>query len=99
MVCLKRKNTEYIVERAITTHENNPELPLVRTEYHYNEEAVEQFTDKEYNIEVISYCQECPTPPIAPQAEDFETEEECQQAKSEFEEKFIECCPLLYFCR
>lgn len=90
VVCLKRKNTEYIVERAITTHENNPELPLARTEYHYNEEAVEQLTDKEYNIEVISYCQECPTPPTTLQAEDFETEEEYQQAKGEFEKEFIE---------
>jgi len=88
--CLKLKNTEYIVERAITAHENNPELPLARTEYHYNEEAVEQLTDKEYNIEVISYCQEYPKPTTAPQAEDFETEEEYQQAKGEFEEEFIE---------
>lgn len=88
--CLKCKNTEYIVERAIATHENNPELPLARTEYHYNEEAVEQLTDKEYDIEIINYCRECPIPPTAPQADDYQTDEEYQQAKGEYEEELIE---------
>ncbi|NCC08928.1 MAG: ParB/RepB/Spo0J family partition protein [Bacteroidia bacterium] len=88
--CLKSKNTEYIVERAITTHENNPELPLARTEYHYNEEAVEQLTDKEYDIEVINYSRECPIPPNVPQADDYETDEEYQQVKGEYEEELIE---------
>lgn len=88
--CLKCKNTQYIVERAIATHENNSELPLIRTEYHYNRDAVEQLTDREYDIKVINYCRECPTPPTVPQAEYFDTDEEYQQAKDEYEEKLIE---------
>ena len=63
---------------------------MARTEYHYNEEAVEQLTDKEYDIEIINYCRECPIPPTAPQADDYQTDEEYQQAKGEYGEDLIE---------
>lgn len=88
--CLKRKNTDYIVERAIETHENNPELALARNEYQYSEEAVEILTDKEYDITIVSYCKSCPQPPTAPDAEDFETEEEYQKAMAEHQENMID---------
>ncbi|MFI3290078.1 MAG: ParB/RepB/Spo0J family partition protein [Rikenellaceae bacterium] len=71
--CLKAKNTAYIVERAITTHENNPELPLARYDYRFDESAVEELTAKGYEVAVVDWCRDCP---VEPNYDDFETEEE-----------------------
>ncbi len=79
--CLKAKNTAYIVERAIQTHEQNPELPLARYDYRNDESAIEELTAKGYDIQVVDWCRECPTPPVA---EDFETDEEYQEELAEF---------------
>ncbi|MFI3303992.1 MAG: ParB/RepB/Spo0J family partition protein [Rikenellaceae bacterium] len=66
--CLKAKNTAYIVERAIDTHERNPELPLARNDYRYDEGAVEELTAKGYDIQKIDWCRSCP---IEPNEDDF----------------------------
>ena len=79
--CLKAKNTTYIVERAIETHENNPELPLARNDYRFDEGAIEELTTNGYEMQVVEYCKECPTPPVA---DNFETEEEYQAEFNEF---------------
>ncbi|MFI3306523.1 MAG: ParB/RepB/Spo0J family partition protein [Rikenellaceae bacterium] len=78
--CLKAKNTAYIVERAITTHENNPELPLARNDYRYDEVAIEELTAKGYDIRVVDWCRECPTPPLA---------EECESAE-EYQDELLQ---------
>lgn len=88
--CLKRKNVDYIVERAIETHESNPELALARNEYNYSEDAVEILTDKEYDINVVSYCRPCPQPPTEPNVEDYESEEEYNAALAEHEEDMLD---------
>ncbi len=85
--CLKAKNTAYIVERAVQTHEQNPELPLARYSYRYDEGAVEELTAKGYDVQVVDYCTECPTPP---HFEDFESEEEYQAELAEFIEDTTE---------
>lgn len=89
-VCLKRKNVEYIVSRAIATHESNPELPLVRNEYRYCADAVDILTNKEYEITVISHCHNCPIPPTEPQTDEYETDEEFAEAQAGYEEELME---------
>ena len=79
--CLKAKNTTYIVERAIETHERNPELPLARNDYRFDEGAIEELTAKGYQMQVVEYCKECPTPPVA---DSFEIEEEYQKELAKF---------------
>ncbi|MFI3306818.1 MAG: ParB/RepB/Spo0J family partition protein [Rikenellaceae bacterium] len=79
--CLKAKNTAYIVERAIDTHERNPELPLARNDYRYDEGAIEELTAKGYDIRIVDWCRECPTPPAE---DDFELDEEYQAECVEF---------------
>ncbi len=85
--CLRAKNTAYIVDRAIMTHEQNPELPLARYDYRNDESAIEQLSDKGYEIQVVDYCKECPVPPVA---EEFETEEEYQAELADFMEETTE---------
>ena len=86
--CLQNKNSQYITARAIDTHENNPELPLARGEYRYDEKAIEELTAKGYEVEIIDYCRECPEPPISPNVDDYETAEEYKDAMVEYE---VEC--------
>ncbi len=88
--CLNKKNVDYIVERAITSYEQNPELPLAHTKYQYNESAVEELTAKGYEVEVISYCQSCPVAPTAPNQDDYTTTEEYEEAVAEYNEECIE---------
>ncbi|MFI3306473.1 MAG: ParB/RepB/Spo0J family partition protein [Rikenellaceae bacterium] len=71
--CLKSQNTAYIVDRAIKTHENNPELPLARYEYRFDEDAVKQLTDRGYEVAVVDWCRECP---VEPDEDDFEDDAE-----------------------
>ncbi|MFR9592774.1 MAG: ParB/RepB/Spo0J family partition protein, partial [Rikenellaceae bacterium] len=85
--CLKAKNTAYIVERAIDTHERNPELPLARNDYRYDEGAIEELTAKGYDIRVVDWCRECPTPPVE---DDFEADEAYQAEYSKFMEATAE---------
>ena len=85
--CLKAKNATYIVERAIETHERNPELPLARYDYRFDEGAIEELTAKGYEVEVVECCRECPTPP---NAEEFETDEEYQDELAEFMQETTE---------
>ena len=79
--CLKAKNTAYIVERAIQTHEQNPELPLARYEYRHDESAIEELTAKGYEVKIVDWCRECPTPPVV---DNCETDEEYQEELDEF---------------
>ena len=88
--CLQNKNSQYIIGRAIDTHENNPELPLARSEYRYDEKATEELTAKGYEVNVIDYCHQCPEPPISPSADDYETTQEYQDAVVEYEEECVE---------
>ncbi len=82
--CLKAKNTAYIVERAIETLERNPELPLARYDYRFDESAIEELTAKGYEIEVVSWCNECPE---QPHQDDFESEQQYQEELAEYIEK------------
>ncbi|MFI3290126.1 MAG: ParB/RepB/Spo0J family partition protein [Rikenellaceae bacterium] len=79
--CLKAKNTAYIVERAITTHENNPELPLARYDYRFDESAVEELTAKGYEVAVVDWCRDCP---VEPNEDDFEDDEEYQEGLTDY---------------
>ena len=88
--CLQNKNSQYIIGRAIETHENNPELPLARNEYRYDEKAIEELTSKGYEVEVIDYCHQCPEPPISPNKDDYEIAEEYADAMVEYDEECVE---------
>ena len=88
--CLQNKNSQYIIGRAIDTHENNPELPLARSEYRYDEKATEELTAKGYEVNVIDYCHQCPEPPISPSVDDYVTTQEYQDATVEYEEECVE---------
>ncbi len=85
--CLKAKNTAYIVERAIATHEQNPELPLARYDYRYDETAIEELSTKGYDIKIVDWCRESPTPPVV---DDYENDEEYQADLAEFIEETTE---------
>lgn len=88
--CLKAKNTVYIVERAKAFVEKNPELPLSVTNLNACKDAVDILTEQEYVITEINYCRACPVPPTAPEKEDYETDEEYNEAKGEYEESVID---------
>lgn len=88
--CLKAKNTAYIVERAKEFVEKNPELPLSVSNMNACRDAVDILTEQEYVITEINYCRACPVPPIAPEQEDYETDEEYNEAKSDYEENVID---------
>lgn len=88
--CLNKKNVDYIVERAITSHEQNPELPIAHTKYNYSERAVEELTAKGYEVELIDYCRSCPVAPIEPSEEDYDNAEQFEEAVAEYNDECAE---------
>lgn len=88
--CLKAKNTAYIVERAKEFVEKNPELALSVTNMNACKDAVDILTEQEYMITKLDYCRDCPTPPIAPEKEDYDTEEDYNEAKEDYEGEVLE---------
>ena len=89
-VCLKSKNTFYIVERAKEFKVKNPELPLSVTNLNACKDAVELLTEQEYEITELNYCRECPKPPTAPDQDDYDTEEEYNEALGDYAEEVVE---------
>ncbi len=84
--CLSKKNVDYIVERAIKSNEQNPELPLAHTKYNYSEIAVEELTAKGYEVDIIEYSRSCPVAPIEPIRDDYDTTEDYEEAILEYNE-------------
>ncbi|MFR9611323.1 MAG: ParB/RepB/Spo0J family partition protein [Rikenellaceae bacterium] len=82
--CLSKKNVDYIVERAVKSNEQNPELPLAHAKYSYSEKAVEELTAKGYEVEMIEYIRRCPVAPIEPIREDYDTDEDYEEAILEY---------------
>ncbi|MFI3294004.1 MAG: hypothetical protein SNI70_10870, partial [Rikenellaceae bacterium] len=60
---------------------NNPELPLARYDYRFDESAVEELTAKGYEVAVVDWCRECP---VEPNYDDFEDEAEWNAEMDEY---------------
>ena len=98
--CLAEMNAAYLTEKAMQMLVEHPTALLAHKAYGYNEEAVERLTALGYEVESLdAYPCEYPRLPTAPEADDYDTTEEYEAARQEYEEEMYsykeECDELL----
>lgn len=85
--CLAEMNTSFLVEKAVQLMEQYPSVPLCHQEYNYDEATVESLSAMGYEVERLkTYATAYPEQPEAPEAEDYDTTEEYEEAKKEYEQ-------------
>ena len=85
--CLAEMNTSYLTEKALRLMEERPDLSLCHESHNYNETVVERLTAMGYEVVSLDYYAKAyPEQPEAPRKEDYETDEEYEQAQSEYEQ-------------
>ena len=85
--CLAEMNTSFLVEKAVQLMEQYPSVPLCHQEYNYDEATVESLSAMGYEVERLkTYATAYPEQPEAPDAEDYDTTEEYEEAKKEYEQ-------------
>lgn len=89
--CLKEMNTSYMVEKAIQLMEQHPAVPLCHENYNYSQEVVERLTAMGYEVESLQiYGAPYPKQPQAPEKEDYDSTEEYDEAKADYEQDLNE---------
>ena len=85
--CLAEMNTSFLVEKAVQLMEQYPCVSLCHQEYNYDEATVESLSAMGYEVERLkTYATAYPEQPEAPEAEDYDTTEEYEEAKKEYEQ-------------
>ncbi len=82
--CLQKKNSDHIVQNALSTYESNPEVPLVYRENVANKESVESLKAKGCEVKKVDYYYSCPTLPLSPEREDYQSDEEYEEAMIDY---------------
>ena len=84
--CLAEMNASYLTEKAVRLMEQYPAVPFCHESYNYNETVIERLTAMGYEVVSLDYYAKAyPEQPEAPRKEDYETDEEYEQAQSEYE--------------
>lgn len=94
--CLAEMNISYLTEKAVQLMEKYPAMSLCHQEYNYNEEVIDRLTAMGYEVERLkTYATAYPEQPEAPEAEDYDTTEEYEEANKEYEQNVndykVEC--------
>lgn len=85
--CLAEMNISYLTEKAVQLMEQYPAVSLCHQEYNYNEEVIECLTAMGYEVECLkTYATAYPEQPDAPEAEEYDTTEEYEEANKEYEQ-------------
>lgn len=85
--CLAEMNISYLTEKAVQLMEQYPAVSLCHQEYNYNEAVIERLTAMGYEVERLkTYATAYPEQPEAPEAEDYDTTEEYEEANKEYEQ-------------
>lgn len=88
-MCLKNKNTVYIVNTVMSYLQQENTLKLSKPFYRTNNEAIIRL--EEYGLEVTECnVNEYPVCPEVPKREDYETEADFTEAETEYKEAFAE---------
>lgn len=85
--CLAEMNISYLTEKAVQLMEQYPAVSLCHQEYNYNQAVIERLTAMGYEVERLkTYATAYPKQPEAPEAEDYDTTEEYEEANKEYEQ-------------
>lgn len=84
--CLAEKVTSHIVDEAVKAVENDPHIVLSHGKYCYNSEAVNRLKEMGHEVVATDYVTRFPKLDEAPDAEDYDTKEEYEEAIAEYEE-------------
>ena len=84
--CLAEKVTSHIVDEAVKAVENDPHIVLSHGKYSYNTDAVDRLKEMGYEVVATDYVTRFPRLDEAPDAEDYDTKEEYDEALAEYEE-------------
>lgn len=83
--CLCEKNKLFLVGRAVSTIQQQPDIQLCASEYGSNKEAVQMLRDAGYEVEQIDYVKPFPRSPKQPDKEQFSNAETYEEAKQQYE--------------
>ncbi len=84
--CLAERVTSLIVDEMIRAIENDPRVVISHSSYSYNSEAVSRLKDMGHEVVATNYVTRFPKLAEAPEAEDYDTKEEYDEALAEYEE-------------
>lgn len=85
--CLEDMNTAYLVERAVQMLGEHPTAMLARSTYNSNDMAAKRLVELGYELETLPYYTDYPEMPEEPEAEDYETTEEYEEARKDYEQE------------
>lgn len=92
--CLNEKIVSHMVDETVRMTGENPLLSVCRT-FNSNEETLKRLEEMGVEVEAVDYPTRYPQAPEAPQAEDFEVEEDYEEALKDYEadkERYDERC-------
>ena len=85
--CLEDMNMAYLVERAVQMSGEHPTAMLARSAYNSNDMAVKRLVELGYEVETLPYYTDYPEMPEEPEADDYETTEEYEEARKDYEQE------------
>lgn len=85
--CLEDMNTAYLVERAVQMLGEHPTAMLARSTYNSNDMAAKRLVELGYEVETLPYYTDYPEMPEEPEAEDYETMVEYEEARKDYEQE------------
>ena len=86
--CLEDMNASYLVEQAMQMLTEHPTASLGRHPYSTNEAAVSRLVELGYEVETLPYRYTAyPEQPETPNAEEYETTEEYEEAQKDYEQE------------
>ena len=88
--CLKAKNNEYMINKAITLSSENPLFPIFQARYNYNEDVVKTLKEQEYEITDEKYIVNVPQLPEEPQEDEYDERSEYEEAVNEYNSDLAE---------
>lgn len=85
--CLEDMNTAYLVERAVQMLDEHPTAMLARSTYNSNDMAAKRLVELGYEVETLPYYTDYPEMPEEPEAVDYETTAEYEEARKDYEQE------------
>lgn len=88
--CLKEKNITFLVDKATEIATKNPTLTICHASYRYDTDAVERLNDLGNDISELRCSKDYPTPPVAPDKNEYDTDEEYEAVLGRYNEQSFE---------
>lgn len=88
--CLKEKNITFLVDKATEIATKNPTLTICHASYRYDTDAIERLNDLGYDISELRCSKDYPTPPVVPDKNEYDTDEEYEAALGRYNEQSFE---------